>query len=71
MFQTKIYQKNSRTKLKQFSTGFLIKLKKLLIEKEEQLEEELERKVEEIKDDLTEKVDSYLNYVSESTKKMN
>lgn len=54
-----------------FEAAVSNKVKEALIEKEEQLEEELERKVEEIKDDLTEKVDSYLNYVSESWVKEN
>jgi len=49
-----------------FEAAVSAKVKELTAEKETQLEEELENKVEEIKDDLTEKVDSYLNYVSES-----
>ena len=49
-----------------FEAAVSAKVKEITVEKEAQLEEELETKVEEIKDDLTEKVDSYLNYVSES-----
>ena len=49
-----------------FEAAVSAKVKELSVEKEAQLEEELNTKVEEIKDDLTEKVDSYLNYVSES-----
>ena len=49
-----------------FEAAVSTKVKELTVEKEAQLEEELNTKVEEIKDDLTEKVDSYLNYVSES-----
>ena len=46
-----------------FEAAVSAKVKELSVEKEAQLEEELNTKVEEIKDDLTEKVDSYLNYV--------
>jgi hypothetical protein len=49
-----------------FEAAVSAKVKELSVEKEAQLEEELNTKVEEIKDDLTEKVDSYLNYVSEN-----
>ena len=49
-----------------FEAAVSAKVKEITVEKEAQLEEELETKVEEIKDDLTEKVDSYLNYVSEN-----
>ena len=49
-----------------FEAAVSAKVKEIEVEKEAQLEEELNTKVEEIKDDLTEKVDSYLNYVSES-----
>ena len=49
-----------------FEGAVAAKVKEITVEKEAQLEEELNTKVEEIKDDLTEKVDSYLNYVSES-----
>ena len=49
-----------------FEAAVASKVKEQLVEKEAELEEELNLKVEEVKDDLTEKVDSYLNYVSES-----
>ena len=49
-----------------FEAAVSAKVKEIAVEKEAQLEEELNTKVEEIKDDLTEKVDSYLNYVSEN-----
>jgi len=49
-----------------FEASVSAKVKEQLVEKEAQLEEEMNAKVEEVKDDLTEKVDSYLNYVSES-----
>ncbi len=49
-----------------FEAAVSAKVKEIVDTKETELEEELEKKVEEIKDDLTEKVDSYLNYVSES-----
>lgn len=49
-----------------FESAVASKVKEALIEAEAKLEEETTQKIEEIKDDLTEKVDSYLNYVSES-----
>jgi len=49
-----------------FEAAVAAKVKEVVVEKEAELEEELNKKVEEVKDDLTEKVDSYLNYVSES-----
>ena len=49
-----------------FEASVSAKVKELSAEKEAQLEEEQNQKIEEIKDDLSEKVDSYLNYVSES-----
>ena len=49
-----------------FEASVAAKVKELIAEKEAQLEEEQNQKIEEIKDDLSEKVDSYLNYVSES-----
>jgi hypothetical protein len=49
-----------------FEASVSAKVKELTAEKEAQLEEEQNQKIEEIKDDLSEKVDSYLNYVSES-----
>jgi len=49
-----------------FEAAVATKVKEVVVEKEAELEEELNKKVEEVKDDLTEKVDSYLNYVSES-----
>ena len=49
-----------------FESAVASKVKEALVEAEAKLEEETTLKIEEIKDDLTEKVDSYLNYVSES-----
>ena len=49
-----------------FESAVASKVKEALVEAEAKLEEETTQKIEEIKDDLTEKVDSYLNYVSES-----
>ena len=49
-----------------FESAVASKVKEALVEAEARLEEETTQKIEEIKDDLTEKVDSYLNYVSES-----
>ena len=49
-----------------FEAAVATKVKELIVDKEAQLEEETNQKIEEIKDDLSEKVDSYLNYVSES-----
>jgi len=54
-----------------FEASVSAKVKELSAEKEAQLEEEQNQKIEEIKDDLSEKVDSYLNYVSESWVKEN
>jgi hypothetical protein len=54
-----------------FEASVAAKVKELSAEKEAQLEEEQNQKIEEIKDDLSEKVDSYLNYVSESWVKEN
>ena len=54
-----------------FEAAVANKVKEQMTEKEAELEEETNQKIEEIKDDLTEKVDSYLNYVSESWVKEN
>jgi hypothetical protein len=54
-----------------FEASVAAKVKELSAEKEAQLEEEQNQKIEEIKDDLSEKVDSFLNYVSESWVKEN
>jgi len=54
-----------------FEAAVAAKVKEVVVEKEAELEEELNKKVEEVKDDLTEKVDSYLNYVSENWVKEN
>jgi hypothetical protein len=54
-----------------FESAVAVKVKEQMAETEAKLEEETNQKIEEIKDDLTEKVDSYLNYVSESWVKEN
>ena len=54
-----------------FEGAVAAKVKEQMTEAEAKLEEETNQKIEEIKDDLTEKVDSYLNYVSESWVKEN
>ena len=54
-----------------FEAAVSAKVKEQMTEAEAKLEEETNQKIEEIKDDLTEKVDSYLNYVSESWVKEN
>ena len=54
-----------------FEAAVAAKVKEQMTEAEAKLEEETNQKIEEIKDDLTEKVDSYLNYVSESWVKEN